>query len=78
MMCQPLIAYYILPEKCERSCDACVGTCTVEAITSDKRRIKVINQDKCVKCGTCLSACPPQYDAVIKLSPPELVPAEKK
>jgi NADH-quinone oxidoreductase subunit F len=78
LMCQPLIAYYILPEKCERSCDACVGTCTVEAITSDKRRIKVINQDKCVKCGTCLSACPPQYNAIVKLSPPELVPAEKK
>jgi NADH-quinone oxidoreductase subunit F len=78
LMCQPLIAYYILPEKCERSCDACVGTCTVEAISSDKRRIKVIDQAKCVKCGTCLTACPPQYNAVIKLSPPELVPSEKK
>jgi (2Fe-2S) ferredoxin len=26
-----LIAYYILPERCERSCNACVGTCPVEA-----------------------------------------------
>jgi len=78
-MCHDLIAYYILPEKCERSCDACVGTCTVEAISSDKRRIKVIDQAKCVKCGTCMTACPPQYNAVIKLSPPEKVPvAEKK
>ncbi|MGZ3525517.1 MAG: NADH-ubiquinone oxidoreductase-F iron-sulfur binding region domain-containing protein, partial [Thermodesulfobacteriota bacterium] len=31
LMCQTLIAYYILPEKCARGCDACVGTCTVEA-----------------------------------------------
>ncbi len=74
-MCSELIAYYILPDKCERSCDACVGTCTVEAISSNKRRIKVIDQAKCVKCGTCLDACPPQYNAVIKLSPPDKIPA---
>jgi len=74
-MCQTLIAYYILPEKCARGCDACVGTCTVEAISTDKkRRIKVIDQEKCVKCNTCLVACPPQYDAVIRLSPPDQVP----
>lgn len=78
LMCHDLIAYYILPEKCERSCDACVGSCTVEAISSDKRRIKVIDQAKCVKCGTCMTACPPQYNAVIKLSPPEKVPAAEK
>ena len=74
LMCMELIAYYILPERCERSCDACVGTCTVEAITPNKKRIKVVDQEKCVKCGTCLDACPPQYNAVIKLSPPSKVP----
>jgi NADH-quinone oxidoreductase subunit F len=74
LMCQHLIAYYILPDKCERSCDACVGTCTVEAISPNKKRIKVIDQDKCVKCGTCLAACPPQYNAIVKLSPPGEVP----
>jgi len=78
LMCRELIAYYILPEKCERSCDACVGSCTVEAITPNKQRIKVIDQEKCVKCGTCLAACPPQYNAIVKLSPPSEVPASKK
>jgi NADH-quinone oxidoreductase subunit F len=78
LMCPALIAYYIIPEKCERSCDACVGTCTVEAISANKKRIKVIDQAKCVKCGTCLTACPPQYNAVVKLSPPSLVPASEK
>ena len=77
LMCTELIAYYIIPEKCERSCDACVGTCTVEAISPNKKRIKVIDQEKCVKCGTCLTACPPQYNAVVKLSPPSEVPASK-
>ncbi|MFC2036040.1 NADH-ubiquinone oxidoreductase-F iron-sulfur binding region domain-containing protein [Chloroflexota bacterium] len=78
LMCMELIAYYILPEKCERSCDACVGSCTVEAIVSNKQRIKVIDQKKCVKCGTCLIACPPQYNAIVKLSPPSAVPALEK
>ncbi len=74
LMCMHLIAYYILPDKCERSCDACIGTCTVEAISPNKKRIKVIDQEKCVKCGTCVTACPPQYNAVVKLSPPSEVP----
>ena len=74
LMCLPLIAYYILPDKCERSCDACIGTCTVEAISPNKKRIKVIDQEKCVKCGTCVTACPPQYNAVVKFSPPSEVP----
>ena len=76
LMCQHLIAYYILPDKCERSCDACVGSCTVEAISPNKKRIKVIDQEKCVKCGTCLKACPLQYNAIVKLSPPSEVPAK--
>lgn len=74
LMCQHLIAYYILPDKCERSCNACVGSCTVEAISPNKKRIKVIDQAKCVKCGTCLGACPKQYNAIVKLSPPSMLP----
>ncbi len=78
LMCQDLITYYIIPEKCARGCDACVGTCTVEAISTDKKkRIKVIDQEKCVKCGTCLTDCPPQYSAVIRLSPPNRVPVSQ-
>jgi len=46
LKCSALIAYYILPERCERSCDACVGSCTVEAISADERKIKVIDQEK--------------------------------
>jgi len=73
LMCKDLIAYYILPQKCERSCDACVGSCPVEAIFDNEDRIKVIDQTKCVKCDSCMVACPPQYKAVIKVSPPHMV-----
>ncbi len=78
LMCKDLIAYYILPHKCERSCDACVGSCPVEAIYSNEDRIKVINQEKCVKCNSCLVACPPQYRAVIKVSPPDQAAGKEK
>ncbi len=78
LMCKDLIAYYILPDKCERSCDACVGSCPVEAIYSNEDRIKVIDQEKCVKCDSCMVACPPQYKAVVKLSPPHLVAEREK
>lgn len=78
-MCRELTAFYIDPAKCERSCDACVGSCPTEAIYTAKRRIKAIEQEKCVKCGACVDACPPQYDAVVKYSPADSVPpAEPK
>ena len=73
-MCRKLISYYILPEKCERSCEVCVGSCPTEAIYTAKRRIKAIDQEKCVKCGACLDVCPSQYSAVVKFSPADSVP----
>ncbi|RLB07414.1 MAG: NADH-quinone oxidoreductase subunit F, partial [Deltaproteobacteria bacterium] len=74
LVCKDLIAYYILPEKCEKGCEHCVLTCPTEAIVSDeKTRAKRIQQDKCVKCGTCLEVCPPEYNAVIKVSPPDRI-----
>jgi NADH-quinone oxidoreductase subunit F len=77
LVCKDLIAYYILPEKCDRGCEHCVLTCPAEAIRSDDKRIKVIDQDKCVKCGNCASVCPIEYNAVIKVSPPDALPSRK-
>ena len=78
-VCTELTAFYIRPDKCERSCDACVGTCPTEAIFSNKKGIKIIDQEKCVKCGTCVDACPPQYHAIEKISPvSQLPPSEPR
>jgi NADH-quinone oxidoreductase subunit F len=74
LVCKELIAYYILPEKCERACEHCVLSCPVKAITTNEKGIKVIDQTKCTKCGSCQLVCPPEYNAVIRLSPPSLVP----
>jgi NADH-quinone oxidoreductase subunit F len=74
LKCRTLIAYYIDLEKCARGCEVCVGCCPVDAIFTTKGRKKAIDQELCVKCGECRVVCPPEYDAVFKVSPPELAP----
>jgi len=74
MMCRALTAFYIDLEKCARGCDACVGSCPVDAIFTTRGRKKAIDQQLCVKCGECVVACPTEYNAVKKVSPPELAP----
>jgi NADH-quinone oxidoreductase subunit F len=76
-VCKELTAYYILPEKCERGCEHCVLSCPVKAISTDAKGIKVIDQSKCTKCGSCELVCPPEYNAVIRLSPTSLVPVSE-
>jgi len=60
-------AYYIDPEKCQ-ACMICSRRCPVEAINGGKNRIHIIDQDTCIKCGTCYEACPPRFGAVKKIS----------
>jgi NADH-quinone oxidoreductase subunit F len=74
LICRDLIAYYIIPEKCYRGCEHCMVVCPTEAIVEHPKRYKVVDQEKCVKCGNCLEVCPPEYDAVIKISPISEVP----
>jgi NADH-quinone oxidoreductase subunit F len=74
LTCRALIAYYIDLEKCARGCDACVSCCPTEAVFTTSTRKKGIDQTLCIKCGECQKACPPQYNAVVKVSPPELAP----
>jgi NADH-quinone oxidoreductase subunit F len=73
-MCRTLTAYYIDLEKCARGCDACVGSCPVEAIFTTRDRKKAVDQSLCVKCGECMVSCPTEYSAVRRVSPPHLAP----
>ena len=36
----------------------CQKHCPVNAIEGEGREKRKINQDKCIKCGTCLNNCP--------------------
>ena len=74
LMCRALTAFYFDLDLCARGCDACATCCPVEAVFTTSNRKKGVDQERCVKCGECLVACPPEYDAVRKVSPPDLVP----
>ena len=75
-----VISYYIAPDKCQ-ACMICARRCPVEAIIGAKNMIHVIDQETCIKCGTCFEVCPSRFVAVIKISgepvPPTL-PEEKR
>ncbi|MFC1941368.1 NADH-quinone oxidoreductase subunit NuoF [Chloroflexota bacterium] len=76
LVCNKLISYYILPDKCE-GCGICLRNCPVEAISGGKRMVHIIDQDKCSKCGTCLDVCPDKFSAVVKVSGEKVeVPSE--
>jgi len=77
LVCRDLILYYIKPSKCSKLCNVCVGSCPTEAIYTRDDGLKAIDQEKCVKCDNCRKACPTEYDAVLRLSPPVL-PDEKE
>ncbi len=73
-MCRTLTAFYFDLKLCARGCDACATCCPVDAVFTTSNRKKGVDQELCVKCGECLVVCPPEYDAVRKVSPPDLVP----
>ena len=78
LVCRDLILYYIEPPKCSKLCNVCVGSCPTEAIFTRDDGLKEIDQEKCVKCDNCRKACPTEYNAVVKLSPPVLPPEKEK
>lgn len=76
MVCSELIKFYVLPDKCQ-GCGICARSCPVEAIRGGKRMIHVIDQEACIKCGTCLDVCPDRFEAIVKESGREVeVPEE--
>lgn len=75
-----VVSYYIDPQKCQ-ACMICSRRCPVDAIDGAKNLIHVIDQDTCIKCGTCLDACPSRFGAVTQIAgepvPPPLSEEER-
>ncbi len=67
VVCDALCSYHILPDRCQ-GCMICLRACPTEAVKGGKRMVHVIDQSKCIKCGTCLSVCPARFSAVVKVS----------
>jgi ferredoxin len=55
--------YVIVPETC-KGCSKCSRVCPVGAISGVIKQPFVIDQNKCIKCGMCISSCP--FHAIIK------------
>ena len=72
-VCKALLAFYIEPDKCQ-ACLICARNCPVNAISGGKNLVHVIDQSKCIKCGTCIEVCPARFRAIKKISG-EPVPA---
>ena len=62
-VCKDLLEYKIVPELC-KGCSLCSRKCPVGAISGEIKSPFVIDQDKCIKCGACLSSC--KFNAIIK------------
>ena len=60
--CQALLNYRIT-DAC-RGCTACARKCPVNAISGNVKEQHVIDQNKCIKCGSCMATC--KFGAIIK------------
>lgn len=59
-VCPDLIMYEINKE-CT-GCLICKDHCPTEAISGEKKKLHVIDEDACISCGICMSVC--KFDAV--------------
>jgi NADH-quinone oxidoreductase subunit F len=65
--CSALIQYEIDQTKCSHPpCGACARACAVEAIQKADGGAYWVLQEKCIKCGSCYTACPDKFHAVTK------------
>jgi len=61
-VCKSLVTYKIT-DKCI-GCDACTKVCPQKAISGEKKKKHIIDQNKCIKCSACLDAC--KFNAITK------------
>ncbi len=59
-VCKSLITYVINETICidrGHGCGVCKRECPENAITGEKNKIHIINQEMCIKCGVCYNVC---------------------
>lgn len=61
-VCRPLLTYRIVDEKCT-GCMVCLKNCPAKAITGERKKPHLIDQDICTRCGICFAKC--KFDAIL-------------
>jgi NAD-dependent dihydropyrimidine dehydrogenase PreA subunit len=59
--CTALIHYEINEENCI-GCTVCARNCPVVCISGERKKLHVIDQARCIKCGRCFEVC--RFNAV--------------
>lgn len=62
-VCKGMRHYSITPDKC-KGCSKCARICPVGAISGNVGKPYVIEGEKCIKCGACISSC--NFKAIIE------------
>ncbi len=60
--CHHLLSYKIT-DAC-KGCSLCAKNCPVNAISGEPKKKFVIDQEKCIKCGACITKCP--FKAIVR------------
>ncbi len=60
-VCTSLLTYEVDAEKCT-GCTVCAKNCPTQCIDGERKEVHFINQDGCIKCGTCYTKC--KFDAI--------------
>ncbi|MBN1532144.1 MAG: NADH-quinone oxidoreductase subunit NuoF [Spirochaetes bacterium] len=61
-VCKALITYRIDPEVCT-GCTLCAKKCPQECISGETKKVHVIDESRCIRCGVCKDVC--NFNAVM-------------
>ncbi|NPV91782.1 MAG: NADH-quinone oxidoreductase subunit NuoF [Firmicutes bacterium] len=62
-VCVNLLDFQIDGSRC-KGCTLCRNVCPADAIAGERKKPHIINQEKCLKCGTCMAAC--KFNAIVR------------